>query len=362
MRKSKSESVLVTKRVRNGFIAQGTYGDVSEERITIYGESREHATKHIFMNDEEDREIFMREIIFLTRCNHENIVKLFGYYIDEDDLGFANGYMFLELCEKESFFDVIHKRGISGKDKIQLCIQITNGMIYLHETLGVIHGDLKRGNILFGKDGKVKICDFGSSRRISCNEIKLEGTVQYMAPEIMNNYIGNKPTEKKEALDIYSFGILMWEIFSDKMAYVDIKIENVVNLLTLILQKNIRPDISAIKINSKTIRTLIQNCWTFNPDGRPSSFTEIRKVLIKEFERDDDLETKIELEPAKKEEVRRKRMRRKRMKKKREEENPKLTPKVEAKPKNLKKKRKPRFIDNFVVSRKQKTKFDKHKK
>lgn len=86
---------------------------------------------------------------------------------------------------------------------------VTRGLMCIHG-MGIVHRDLKSGNCLLCNDGTVKICDFGLSVMMegttTLNDIVPAGTPEWVAPETTRN----EPLSKK--CDIYSFGVIMWEL------------------------------------------------------------------------------------------------------------------------------------------------------
>ena len=87
-------------------------------------------------------------------------------------------------------------------------------MTYLHE-LGILHGDLSGNNVLFASNMDAKVCDFGLSRLASPATVATEthGTVAYMPPELLGRGLLSKAT------DVYSFGVILFELFSGSRAY-----------------------------------------------------------------------------------------------------------------------------------------------
>jgi serine/threonine protein kinase len=101
-------------------------------------------------------------------------------------------------------------------DKI-ISISLAHGMAYIHSQ-GVVHRDVKPENIIFDEEGCAKIVDFG----IACEEAYCDplandtGTFRWMAPEMMKH----KTYGRK--VDVYSFGLILWEMFSGSVPYEDL--------------------------------------------------------------------------------------------------------------------------------------------
>ena len=89
--------------------------------------------------------------------------------------------------------------------------QVAEALVHMHRR-GVYHGDLKPGNIMVTKDGKVKLIDFGTAWLKGEVKNRIQGTPQYMAPE--------SATEKvvDERTDIYNFGATMYRMFTGRYA------------------------------------------------------------------------------------------------------------------------------------------------
>jgi serine/threonine protein kinase len=149
-------------------------------------------------------------------------------------------------------------------------------MSWLHGSSNpIIHHDLKPSNCLIDDKMRVKISDFGLSvikpkGEFVSSEVP-KGTAIYMAPEV---YEGEEYDEK---CDVYSFGIILWEIYTRIEPYNDSRqVLSVGAFCDAVCNENFRPDIPddcPVKI-----KTLITNCWDPDPDSRPS-FTDIVTTL-----------------------------------------------------------------------------------
>lgn len=159
-----------------------------------------------------DKEAFVKEVSVLNRLRHPNVLELYGYTVD------SRGYQYIvtEFMDKGSLDNLLYSNQLRVFEmKMKALLEIARGMSFLHGR-GIIHRDLKPQNVLIHKDGVCKLCDFGLAKIMNDTiTLGVVGTWQYMAPEIMSQ------TEAyNEKCDVYSFGIMMHEIFTLKRPYV----------------------------------------------------------------------------------------------------------------------------------------------
>ena len=211
----------------------------------------------------------MHEVNLLMSLRHPNIVTFIGFTVNKN-----NFFLLTEFMEKKSLKSLLDMKIdiFTIKEKINICIDISLSLYYLHSRKPkVLHRDLKSANCLVDKNNKVKLCDFGLSKiyEISDNYTNSISTFQWMAPEYLEQGIF---TEKS---DIYSLGILFWEIFmKDTVPYKGVE-ENVF-LLGEVNQNKRRPEFTDDFDNE--IKTLIENCWSQEPDKRPKIETIIDRL------------------------------------------------------------------------------------
>ena len=144
----------------------------------------------------------------MKKLSHPRIVTCFGILQSEE-----NYCMVMELCVNGSlanFLAANQAETVNWTKRIDFSIDIATGMNYLHK-LGVIHRDLKLGNIVLDKYDRAKITDFGISvvKSATQTSVKLDecGTPQYMAPESF----GLVPMFSTKS-DVYAFAIVLWEL------------------------------------------------------------------------------------------------------------------------------------------------------
>src|SRR3954465_7470181 len=154
---------------------------------------------------------FQREAQSAGTLQHPNIVII--YELGTHD---GNPYMAMEFISGESLEAIVssHRR-MSLVDKIDIMIQMLNGLQYAHEH-GIVHRDIKPGNIMVLKDGTVKIVDFGIAR-ISDNSMtktgQIVGTINYMSPEQFNGHVVDGRS------DIFSAGVLFYEFLTGVLPF-----------------------------------------------------------------------------------------------------------------------------------------------
>ena len=156
-----------------------------------------------------------REIAIGRRLEHPNIVKTITWGIKQKQ---KELWIVLELCAGGSLSDRFKQPVKPGapnfKEIRRIAVEIARGMDYIHGK-GLLHGDLSANNIMFDASGTAKITDFGMVRQFNSGTIKTStfGTVSYMAPEII------KQGQLRPSADVYSFGVIMWELVDGRKAW-----------------------------------------------------------------------------------------------------------------------------------------------
>ncbi|KAG2392038.1 hypothetical protein C9374_013523 [Naegleria lovaniensis] len=185
---------------------------------------------------EEMDEEFEKEVSLVSSLRHANIVTFYGICLTSD-----SKYMVTEFLSKGSLDKIISKskqglEPLSLVTKLFILIGTAKGMEYLHGmTPRVIHRDLKPGNILLDSHFEAKICDFGISRTVANTTTAMQsaftmnlGTLFYMAPELLDpqseQFMSNMSKQERvdyyTKLDVYSFGIILHEVFFEETPFV----------------------------------------------------------------------------------------------------------------------------------------------
>lgn len=181
---------------------------------------------------------FLKEAEIISMADHPNIVKMYGYGEWEKGL-----YIAMEFIQGISLRQFIQHNPISLKKALEITLDIAYALCHLH-THGVIHRDLKPENILMTETGGIKVIDFGIAQLMDeknendPNKPRFAGTPFYMSPEQKEN-----PDLVSFPSDIYSLGIIVYELAIGKLSYGQIHLSLLPKGLQKILTKALQPNI-----------------------------------------------------------------------------------------------------------------------
>jgi serine/threonine protein kinase len=195
------------------------------------------------------------------------------------DMGPTEGSMGLifELMESGSLYDLLHgssEDAVSNRpsdlmSKLRLCLDIADGMRFLHDS-NIIHRDLKSANILLDRDGRCKIADFGLSTlkesTAASQTAGLMATPAWTDPEVA---LGAKFSN---ASDVYSFGVVVWEIFSGEVPWDDMTLVAIVTQVAVQGKRLTIPETFP-----SAVRELLSSCFDISP-RRPDFPSVIQRL------------------------------------------------------------------------------------
>jgi len=200
-------------------LGRGGMGTVYEARDPLSTESVAiKALAPVYSFDAHFRRRFESEIETLTMLNHPNIVRILSYGQEEGNLYFA-----MEMVQGQSLF-AAQKAGrlLQWPEVIDIGLQVAAGLRHAHDR-GVIHRDLKPGNLLITADGVVKITDFGIAKSFGGSHItgdgNVVGTMDFMAPEQADGRAVSQRT------DIYSFGAVLYALLARRPPFISKSIQ-----------------------------------------------------------------------------------------------------------------------------------------
>ncbi|PUZ74858.1 hypothetical protein GQ55_1G100200 [Panicum hallii var. hallii] len=217
----------------------------------------------------ENMKDFCNEISILSRLRHPNVILFLGACMKPPHLSLVTEYM-----ELGSLYSLIHskmhKMKLHWKRRLKMLCDICRGLMCMHR-LKIVHRDLKSANCLVNKYWTVKICDFGLSQIMSdsaMNDNSSAGTPEWMAPEL----ILNEPFTEK--CDIFSFGVIMWELCTLSRPWEGIPPVQIVY--------SVANDGARLEIPEGPLGSLIADCWA-EPERRPSCQEILTRLLDCEY-------------------------------------------------------------------------------
>ncbi|KAL1368290.1 hypothetical protein HN51_022437 [Arachis hypogaea] len=258
-------------------LGSGTYGTVYHGKWRGSDVAIKRIKKSCFGGKPSERERltkdFWREAQILSNLHHPNVVAFYGIVPDAAGGTLAtvteymvNGSLRHVLIRKDRLLD--------DRKRLIIAMDAAFGMEYLHSK-NIVHFDLKCDNLLVNlRDPERPICkvgDFGLSR-IKRNTLisgGVRGTLPWMAPELLNGS-SNRVSEK---VDVFSFGISMWELLTGEEPYADMHYGAIIGG---IVKNTLRPPIP--EHCDPEWKKLMEDCWSRDPESRPS-FTEITNRL-----------------------------------------------------------------------------------
>jgi serine/threonine-protein kinase len=219
---------------------------------------------------------FQREMEILKDLRHPHIVHAFGGTCEGDQWFYA-----MELVDSGTLATLLLEQGkMPWRQVIEFALQVCAALEYAH-TRGVIHRDLKPGNLLLARTGKVKLGDFGlalvsAETRLTAAG-KTMGSLHYMAPEQIQ---GKPPLSNKT--DLYALGCVMFELLCGRTPFTG-------EAMAEVLQQHIRtppPRVSSFALDCPIqLESLIAELLQKDPDRRPEN-AETVAARLREIDQD----------------------------------------------------------------------------
>ncbi len=221
-------------------------------------------------NVKENERHFYLEAEALSKMSHRNIRRIFGVGQWNDSL-----YMVTEFIDGLTLKDIISEGKLTTQKAVDYALQIAAGIEHAHRK-DIIHRDIKPQNVIVSNDGTVKIVDFGIARMTSQTTRTMAGkdvvgSVHYLSPEQARG------AQVDNRSDIYSFGILLYEMFTGKVPFegteaVSIAMRHVNQIPEP--PQSVNPEITS------GINDIIVKCIQKDPENRYQTASELREDLL----------------------------------------------------------------------------------
>jgi serine/threonine-protein kinase len=266
-----------------GELGQGAMGVVYEARDPTL--ERHVALKTVKLPSNlqgagEFRARFHAEAKSAGRLSHPNIVTIYDFGEAED-----TAYIAMELLRGETLRDLLDRQRFSVRRAVRYAIQIADGLSAAH-ALGVIHRDIKPGNVVRLESGILKITDFGIAQLPTSNLTQagtLLGTPRYMSPELIRG------TRVDPRSDIFSLGVVLYEMLTNQVPFDGDSLSSI--MYKVVNEQACDPRDSNEHV-SAGLTAVLARCLAKDPAERFQSALELARVL-RAISEDDPVEVPL---------------------------------------------------------------------
>ncbi|MGV8858444.1 protein kinase domain-containing protein [Rhodoglobus sp.] len=247
-------------------VAIGGMGEVWQATDLVIGRTVAiKILKDEYLGDPGFLERFRAEARHAALVNHEGIANVFDYGEEE-----GSAYLVMELVPGEALSAIIERERVLDPDRVLDMVAQTAAALQAAHAAGLVHRDIKPGNLLITPEGRVKITDFGIAR--IADQVPLTatgqvmGTVQYLSPEQASGHPASPTT------DIYSLGIVAYEALAGRRPFTG---ESQVAIA--MAQINETPPELPMSV-SEPVRNLVYACLAKSPGDRPASASHLSRA------------------------------------------------------------------------------------
>jgi HEAT repeat protein/tRNA A-37 threonylcarbamoyl transferase component Bud32 len=224
-------------------------------------------------SDEEMMKRFVHELRYSRKITHKNVIRIYDFLYIQGNYAISMEYFPSHTLGGE----IINEKPVDLKRAVKFGIDIATGMAVAHQA-GIVHRDLKPANVLIDNDLLLKIVDFGVAAAQSQGDTQLTktgyviGSPKYMAPE---QILGKKVDERA---DIYSLGVIMYEMFAGVPPY---SRGDHMSVMYQHVQGKARQPIEINKALPLELNNLVMKCMSLDKAKRAQSMDELRLSLEK---------------------------------------------------------------------------------
>lgn len=222
-----------------------------------------------FVNDEEFIRRFRREAQSAASLSHPNIVSVYDVG-QEDEIH----YIVMEYVEGQNLNEIIKERApLQVEEAVRIASQIADALDHAHHNQ-IIHRDIKPHNILIGRNGRVKVTDFGIARAVTSATItqtgSVVGSVHYFSPEHA------KGVATGEKSDLYSLGIVLYQMLTGRLPFLG---ESPISVALKHLQEQFDEPRMVNPMIPQSVENIILKSMRKNPNERYQSAKEMLRDL-----------------------------------------------------------------------------------
>jgi serine/threonine-protein kinase len=224
-------------------------------------------------SDEEMMKRFVHELRYSRKITHKNVIRIYDFLYIQGNYAISMEYFPSHTLGGE----IINEKPVDLKRAVKFGIDIATGMAVAHQA-GIVHRDLKPANVLIDNDLLLKIVDFGVAAAQTQGDTQLTktgyviGSPKYMAPE---QILGKKVDERA---DIYSLGVIMYEMFAGVPPY---SRGDHMSVMYQHVQGKARQPIEINKALPLELNNLVMKCMSLDKAKRAQSMDELRLSLEK---------------------------------------------------------------------------------
>lgn len=220
------------------------------------------------LRDEEARRRFVREAKAASALNHPNISTI--YEIGEEA---EQSFISMEYVEGKSIKELLNQKTLAPDEVLEIAMQVCEGLISAHEK-GIVHRDIKSGNIMVTTRGQAKIMDFGLAKLSGQTTITKTdttmGTVAYMSPEQARGETLDYRT------DIWSLGVVLYEMLTGELPF---KSDYEQAVIYSILKEDPRPVTESNREVPEGLNTIVKRALEKDPAHRYQSIGQMLQDL-----------------------------------------------------------------------------------
>ncbi|AET61603.1 serine/threonine-protein kinase [Paenibacillus terrae HPL-003] len=222
-----------------------------------------------FVHDDEFIRRFRREAQSAASLSHPNVVSIYDVG-QEDEIH----YIVMECVEGKNLNEIIKERApLQVDEAVRIASQICDALEHAHQNQ-IIHRDIKPHNILIGRNGRVKVTDFGIARAVTSTTItqtgSVVGSVHYFSPEHAKGVVTG------EKSDLYSLGIVLYQMLTAQLPFLG---ESPISVALKHLQEEFEEPRKINPLIPQSVENVILKSMRKNPEERYQSADEMLKDL-----------------------------------------------------------------------------------